>query len=85
MTEELEKWSKVHENVREIEEFLVWLNEKGIVLCEYKEDTFSLRYFIARKTFRELLEEFYKIDAVKLEQERRKLLYDAQEKTQHER
>ena len=84
MTAELEKWSKVFENVREIEEFLVWLNEKGIVLCESNEDIWSIRYFIASKTHRELLEEFYKIDAVKLEQERRKLLYDAQEKTQHE-
>ena len=71
---ELEKWSKVQENVVEIEEFLVWLGEKGIVLCESKEGEWWPNYFIARKTFRELLEEFYEIDAVKLDKERRKLL-----------
>jgi hypothetical protein len=71
---ELEKWSKVHESVIQIEEFLQWLNEQGLQICRVESDVWGTRYYVASKTFRQLTESFFDIDPVTLEEERRALL-----------
>jgi hypothetical protein len=79
-TNELVKWSLVHDDVVTIEEFLEWLESKGIQLAQhYKnddgEDTEHL--YPTYRNRRQLLEEYYEIDTAELERERRALLDEA--------
>ena len=81
-TSVLEKWSNVHEDVVTIEEFLEWLETKGIQLAQhYKNDDGkdTEHLYPTYKTRRQLLEEYYEIDTAELERERRALLDDARE------
>ena len=79
--EELEKWSKVHENVVEIEEFLDHICNNGYAIHQFyeRESEFDktlpqILQPVIQHERRKLIEQFFEIDAVKLEQERRKLL-----------
>lgn len=84
MVSELDKWSKVHERARAIQEFLDFLNEKGISLCTLENDDEypdTPRYFPNLIGREDLIYECYGIDPVQLEQERRSLLKQAVEKS----
>jgi len=81
---ECEKMSKVRKQSQLVGEFLDWLmNERGIVLSEYHEgegrnDEEELMPISVR--IEELLAEFFEIDLKKVEQERRQILKELQEK-----
>ena len=77
---ELDKWSKVHEAVVTVEEFLEWLESRGIILAQKYND--SERLYPTYRNRRKLLEEYFEIDATKLERERRELLENARIKNQ---
>ena len=72
---ELEKNSKTHKERVIISEFLEWLNSKEIQLAKWeKVGIDSDRLFPLQTRHQDLLNEFFNIDAVKLEKERRALL-----------
>lgn len=74
---ELDKWAEVHADVVVIEEFLTWLAERNppLVLASMLKDSELLVF--AGKGHRELTEEYFNINAYKLEMERRALLKEA--------
>jgi hypothetical protein len=77
---ELEKHSWSFEQRRVIEEFMDWLNEKKILLGEYVKpfkymDTERMAPIL--KNRQELLDEYFDIDPVQLDKERRELLAKA--------
>jgi len=80
---ELEKWAEVHENVVVIEEFLNHICNNGYGIHQfYVRDGESdwdkslpqILQPVAQNERRKLLEQFFDIDAEKLERERRELL-----------
>ena len=71
---ELNKWSNCHEDVIVIEDFLEWLETEGILLCTHETDEWGTRFSIVSKSHRQLLEKYFRIDPIKLEQERREIL-----------
>lgn len=75
---ELEKHSWSCEQRGVIEEFLDWLNEKEILLSTYiKFKDYAERLAPILENRQELLDEFFDIDSVQLEKERRELLEQA--------
>lgn len=75
---ELEKNSKTFEQRRTIGEFLDWLNEKEILLSTYiKFKNYAERLAPIPKNRQELLDEYFDIDPVQLDKERRELLEQA--------
>jgi len=89
MTEypECEKLAKVSDSVRDIREFIDWLNyNKKIFLMEFgiidniinPGHTYE-GYISARKSINELVMEFFEIDQIKLDQERQ-VMFDSLKK-----
>ena len=77
---ELEKHSKTFEQRRIVQEFLDWLNENEILLGEYIKPYKAMdveRLAPILKNSQELLDEYFDIDPVQLEKERRELLDEA--------
>lgn len=68
---ELEKWSKVHESARAINEFFDYLNENKLLVGGITDNGMFL---VPNKTRDEMIFECYNINANKLEQERREIL-----------
>ncbi|MCK4497080.1 MAG: hypothetical protein KAU24_02735 [Candidatus Aenigmarchaeota archaeon] len=78
---ELEKHSQTVEQRKTIEEFLDWLNEKEILLSAYiKFKDYAERLAPILKNRQELLDEYFDIDPVQLEKERREWLEQARSK-----
>lgn len=77
MLKEVDRWAEVHERARAIHEFLDFLNEKGISLCEVDSKT-DMFYPVPKNRY-DLIYECYNINANKLEQERREILELARE------
>jgi len=74
---ECEKLNKRSEEWNHIYPFLEWLQEQRIVLARYEPDKFSSIYpnlQPIRKSIDDLLYEYFEIDTLKLEEERRELL-----------
>jgi len=85
-TPELDKMSKVKEESQKIGEFLDWLqNTKRITLAQWaaaiadEDDDEQDRLVAIRQSIEDLLADYFKIDQVKAEQERRALLEYVQE------
>ena len=81
---ELEKHSKTFEQRRIVEEFLDWLNENEILLGEYIKPYKAMdieRLAPILKNRQEFLDEYFDIDPVQLEKERRELLEQARRKS----
>lgn len=76
MTNWLEKWSKVHDDSVIINEFLDFLNKKGISLCELS-NAYDM-YYPTRFFRTDLIYEHFGINADKLELQRIKLLESVQ-------
>lgn len=79
MTNWLEKWSKVHDDSVVIQEFLDFLSSEGIIMCKTNE----FGYFPMMRSQQQLIYDHFKIDVDKLEQQRRNLLSEVQEKHNH--
>jgi len=79
---ELEKHAWTCEQRGVIEEFLDWLNENEILLGEYirLSEGCAERLAPILKNRQELLDEFFGIDPVQLEKERRELLEQARKR-----
>lgn len=75
---EHEKLSKVRDHSQAIGEFLDWASEKGWSLAEWDED--DLHLWPVRKSVQEILAEYFKIDLVKLEDEKRAMLDEIRSK-----
>ena len=69
----MEKWSKVFENTRAINEFIDFLNEKNVSIAKTTTDEYLL-IPLSTHEIDMLIYECYDIDPVKLENERRELL-----------
>ena len=85
---ELDKWVDVHENVVIIEEFLDYICNGGYAVHQfYERDGESdwdkslpqILQPVTEHERRKLLEQFFDIDPMKLEEERRALLEEARE------
>lgn len=61
-------------------EFLDWLRSKGFVLAEYDPESESGRLYPAHFSTTSLLAEFFGIDINKLEQEKRAVLEEYQQR-----
>jgi len=79
MTNWLEKWSKVHDDSVVIQEFLDFLSSEGIIMCMTNEKGI----FPMMRSQQQLIYDHFKINADKLEQQRRNLLVKVQEKQNH--
>lgn len=77
MDNELDKWSKVHERARAINEFIDYLNENKLSIGKILDNGI---FTPPMKTRDEMIYECYDIDPIQLEQERRSLLKQAVEK-----
>lgn len=73
-TSELERLSKIKEKSQTIGEFLEWLNEQGITLCERYKDTEMFYPIVGSRE--QLLAEYYGIDLGKVEAEKQAILKD---------
>ena len=71
---ELEKWSKVHESARAIEEFIDYLSENGLNIGKISNDG---TFLPSGKTHLDMIYECYNINANQLEKERRDLIKKA--------
>lgn len=81
---ELEKHSQTVEQRKTIEVFLDWLNEKEISLGSYVKpfkDSDTERMAPIPKNRQELLDEYFGIDPVQLDKERRELLEQARKQS----
>jgi len=81
---ELEKHSQTVEQRKTIEEFLDWLNEGKILLGSYiklYEDSDTEEMAPILQNRQELLDEYFNIDPVQLEKERRELLEQARKQS----
>lgn len=75
-----EKWSEVHERAMLIEEFMRFLGEKKLVLATWGNNEYrpeALRY-----NLQNFIYEFFEIDPVLLEKERRDILENMRRSTQ---
>lgn len=77
---ELDKWSDVHDSAVTINEFMDFLSQKGIILCQMHKEHEA--YYPILKQRDDLIYECYNIDFNKLESERRQLLAKIQSKQQ---
>lgn len=77
---ELDKWSEVHDSAVTINEFMDFLSEKGIILCQLDKEYQT--YYPVLKQRDDLIYECYNINFNKLESERRELLVKIQSKQQ---
>jgi len=78
---ELEKHNKTFEQRKAIEEFLDWLNEGKIMLGSYikpfkDSDTERLSPILQNR--QELLDQYFGVDPVQLDKERKALLKEAE-------
>lgn len=80
---ELEKHSKTFEERRVIGEFLDWLGEQKIVLSAHIEDQDYLGLAQILQNRQELLDQYFRIDPVQLDKERRALLEQAKKGPTH--
>ena len=81
---ELEKMKDVQKESQAIGEFLEWLNTKGWFICQWFEDEDSgeeEQLLPIHKGIEQLLAEYYHIDLVKVEQEKKEILDDFNERT----
>lgn len=73
---ECEKLSKIHSEIIAITQFMGWLSSKKIILGEAvevaKDEPHD--FYPCNKRISDLLNEYFNIDAAKLEQERRAML-----------
>lgn len=74
-TPECDRWGKVHSKAVGLHEFLDFLSSKEIILCMSNEHG----YFPMMTSKDQLIYDFFKIDADKLEKERRELLRSIQQ------
>ncbi len=80
-TPELDKMTKVQDKSQTIGVFLDWLsNEKELEICTYDDDDEDPAYHSCHETIEQLLAEYFDIDLVKCENERRKILEGLQKK-----
>ena len=73
---EHEKLKKVQERSQSIGEFIDWLSEKKLCVCEYIKDEIVNEegWFPANKSTEKLLAEFFNIDLGKIESEKQQML-----------
>lgn len=70
---ELDKWSNVFLDVRTINDFLDFLNEQKIILCDKSKE--NPEYFLPILNKRDdIIAQYFNIDLNQLDKERRKLL-----------
>lgn len=74
-TPECDRWGKVRSKAVGLHEFLGFLSSEGIILCMSNE----YGYFPMMRSKDQLIYDFFKIDADKLEKERRELLRGVQQ------
>lgn len=74
----IDKWSKVHDDALIIEQFLDFLNENKLSICQLSEE-FDV-FYPSKFTREDLIYKFFKIDPVKLESQRRELLQTVSKK-----
>lgn len=79
-TPECDKWSKVVEDAKTIEEFMDFLSSKGYIICLSNEHG----YFPKMVSNRQIVYDYFEIDSDKLERERRGLLEEVRSKRQQE-
>ena len=77
MTNQLKKWDEAHDEAVDITNFLTFINSKGINLCEV--DTWD-QFMPINKSQTDLIYEYFGINPVKLEKERRELLAEVSKK-----
>lgn len=81
-TPELDKMLAVKEKSHAIGEFLDWLDESSLVVCEYGVcdcDECGNELYPARTSTEQLLADYFGIDLNKCEQERQQILKDIRE------
>jgi len=88
---ECEKLLKVSERSQIIGEFLEWLNEKNLTICEIQEDfpceecgEESLQYVQNYKSIEDRIADFFGIDMNKVEKERQQMLDDIRKENKEE-
>lgn len=81
MNEMLEKHAKTHSERIKIKEFLEWLSEKGILLCNVPNpDYVTVHWHPVSQSIDQILDEYFKINQERLEKERRELLNECRKK-----
>lgn len=84
---ELDKMRAVKDDSAVISGFIDWLEEEGYQICKHQETIFHSQelgdytpegWYPQRKTYEQLLADFFEIDLEKIEQERRELLESLQ-------
>lgn len=74
---EVDKWAENIEERRVIADFLEWMNANHYVVAEFVGQFHSMRP--TKHTHHALLDEFYRVDNVQLEKERRAILEEVME------
>lgn len=75
---ELEKVKVTHQDSQKITEFIEWLNGQNIELCSFNESGRKEIYWPVQIDMEKLLADYFEIDLVKVENERRALLESIQ-------
>lgn len=78
-TPELDKMLAVKEKSQSIGEFLEWLGEQSLLICEYGDsdcEECGNELYLAHRRKEQLLAGFFEIDLNKCEQERQQILAD---------
>lgn len=79
---EHEKLKIVKPQSQAIGDFLTWLQENGLTICEVQEKhPWDAVYHPVRKTIERFLAEYFEIDLVKLELEKRTMLEEFRSQT----
>ena len=68
----IDKWSKIHDDAVIIDQFLEFLNENNLSICNM-DQKFEM-FYPSRFSKQDLIYKFFKIDQDKLEMQRRELL-----------
>lgn len=77
-TPECDRWGKVVDDAKTIEEFMDFLSSKGYIICLSNE----YGYFPKMVSNRQIVYDYFEIDSDKLEKERRELLEEVRSKRQ---
>lgn len=82
---ECEKMQKVSDKSQKIGQFLEWLREQGLTICEIQEDfpceecgEESMQYVEHYRSIEQRLADFFEIDLDKVEDERQHMLKELQ-------
>jgi len=84
---ELEKMKKIQDESQSIGQFIDWMEQKKqIWLCKYEDsdDKIDPRPMPISQGTQQLLAEYFEIDMVKVEEERRQILEDIRQKNKGE-